>query len=96
MKDFLIVLLEAINFNLALISTPIGGSNEILEDGKNGFILNLENGKRPSAENLKNLILEAINNKQLAEKQKLNAKKLLHFNFDESKNLSQYLEILNK
>ena len=90
------VLLEAINFNLALISTPIGGTNEILEDGKNGFILNLENGKRPSAENLKNLILEAINNRQLTEKQKLNAKKLLNFNFDESKNLSKYLEVLNK
>ena len=90
------VLLEAINFNLAIISTPIGGTNEILQDGKNGFILDLEKGIKPNSENLKNIILEVVNNKKLTEEKKVNAKKLLNSKFDESKNLYEYLEILNK
>ena len=90
------VLLEAINFDLAIISTPIGGTNEILQDGKNGFILDLEKGIKPNSENLKNIILEVVNNKKLTEEKKVNAKKLLNSKFDESKNLYEYLEILNK
>ena len=90
------VLLEAINFDLAIISTPIGGTNEILQDGKNGFILDLEKGIKPNSKNLKNIILEAVNNKKLTEEKKVNAKKLLNSKFDESKNLYEYLEILNK
>ena len=90
------VLLEAINYDLSVISTPIGGSNEILQDGKNGYVLNLEKGKKPNAENLKNIILETINQKELTEDKKKNAKKLLHSIFDESKNLPKYLEILTK
>ena len=90
------VLLEAINFDLAIISTPIGGTNEILQDGKNGFILDLEKGIKPNSENLKNIILEVVNNKKLTEEKKVSAKKLLNSKFDESKNLYEYLEILNK
>ena len=90
------VLLEAINFDLAIISTPIGGTNEILQDGKNGFILDLEKGIKPNSENLKNIILEVVNNKKLTEEKKANAKILLNSKFDESKNLYEYLEILNK
>ena len=90
------VLLEAINFDLAIISTPIGGTNEILQDGKNGYILDLEKGIKPNSENLKNIILEVVNNKKLTEEKKVNAKKLLNSKFDESKNLYEYLEILNK
>ena len=90
------VLLEAINFDLAIISTPIGGTNEILQDGKNGFILDLEKGIKPNSKNEKNIILEAVNNKKLTEEKRVNAKKLLNSKFDESKNLYEYLEILNK
>ena len=90
------VLLEAINFDLAIISTPIGGTNEILQDGKNGFILDLEKGIKPNSKNLKNIILEAVNNKKLTEEKRVNAKKILNSKFDESKNLYEYLEILNK
>ena len=90
------VLLEAINYDLSIISTPIGGSNEILQDGKNGYVLNLEKGKKPNTENLKNIILETINKKELTEDKKKNAKKLLYSVFDESKNFPKYLEILTK
>ena len=90
------VLLEAINYDLSVISTPIGGSNEILQDGKNGYVLNLEKGKKPNTENLKNIILETINKKELTEDKKKNAKMLLHSIFDENKNFPKYLEILTK
>ena len=90
------VLLEAINYDLTLISTPIGGSNEILQDGQNGYVLDLEKGKKPNTENLKNIILETINKKELTEDKKKNAKKLLYSVFDESKNFPKYLEILTK
>ena len=90
------VLLEAINFDLSVISTPIGGSNEILQDGKNGYVLNLEKGKKPNTENLKNIILETINKKELTEDKKKNAKMLLNSIFDENKNFPKYLEILTK
>ena len=90
------VLLEAINYDLTVISTPIGGSNEILQDGKNGYVLNLEKGKKPNTENLKNIILETINKKELTEAKKKNEKILLRSVFDESKNFPKYLEILTK
>ena len=67
-----------------------------MQDGKNGYVLNLEKGKKPNSENLKNIILETINQKELTEDKKKNAKKLLHSIFDESKNLPKYLEILTK
>ena len=67
-----------------------------MQDCKNGYVLNLEKGKKPNSENLKNIILETINQKELTEDKKKNAKKLLHSIFDESKNLPKYLEILTK
>ena len=40
-------LLEAISHNLSIISTPIGGTNEILEDNTNGWTVDLVDGKIP-------------------------------------------------
>ena len=87
------VLLEAMNHELLVISTPIGGSNEILEDGKNGLILDLIDGKKPSSEYLNQLILKSINNKELRDEKIINAKNLLHNKFDESKNFQEYLKV---
>ena len=67
-----------------------------MQDGKNGYVLNLEKGKKPNTENLKNIILETINKKELTEEKKKNAKILLSSVFDESKNFPKYLEILTK
>ena len=67
-----------------------------MQDGKNGYVLNLEKGKKPNTENLKNIILETINKKELTEEKKKNAKILLRSVFDESKNFPKYLEILTK
>ena len=87
------VLLEAMNYELLVISTPIGGSNEILEDGKNGLILDLIDGKKPSSEYLNQLILKSIKNKELRDEKIINAKYLLHNKFDESKNFQEYLKV---
>lgn len=87
------VLLEAMNYELLVISTPIGGSNEILEDGKNGLILDLIDGKKPNSEYLKHLILKSIKNKELRDEKIINAKYLLHNKFDESKNFQEYLKV---
>ena len=87
------VLLEAINYDLNIISTPIGGSNEILKDGENGFVLELINGKKPDPKKLNEIVVQVIENNNLASKKKLNAKKCLQTNFDENKNFLQYLEI---
>ena len=51
------VILEAISHNLSIISTPIGGSNEILMDGKNGWVWELKNNFIPE----KNELVEIIN-----------------------------------
>ncbi len=87
------VLLEAINYELLVISTPIGGSNEILEDGKNGLILDLIEGKKPSSSYLYQLILKIIDNKDLQNEKIGNAKYLLQNKFDESKNFQEYLKV---
>ena len=42
------VILEAMSYNLSIISTPIGGTNEIIQDGKNGWVWELENNFKPS------------------------------------------------
>ena len=87
------VLLEAINFNLTLVSTPIGGSNEVLENGKNGWILELVDGAKPDPINLSRIIIDIKNSNESRERKKSNAKNLLIEKFDEEKNLIKYLEV---
>ena len=87
------VLLEAINYNLTLISTPIGGSNEVLEDGKNGWVLDLVDGVKPDPTNLYSIIMDIKTSTQLRERKISNAKNLLKEKFDEDENLMKYLEV---
>ncbi len=87
------VLLEAINYNLTLISTPIGGSNEVLENGKNGWVLNLVDGVKPDPINLYSIIMDIENSTESRERKMSSAKKLLKKKFDEDENLMKYLEV---
>tara|TARA_B100000902_G_scaffold189786_1_gene181519 strand:- start:10677 stop:11816 length:1140 start_codon:yes stop_codon:yes gene_type:complete len=87
------VLLEAINYNLTLVSTPIGGSNEVLENGKNGWILQLVDGLKPDPINLCAILVDVKNSNESRESKKLNAKNLLIEKFDEEQNLLKYLEV---
>ena len=88
------VILEAINFNLSIISTPIGGTNEILLNGKNGWVLNLKEDKAPDEFDLQELIKCVIESKAIDKEKILSAKKYIINNFDEDKNLNKYIQLL--
>ena len=90
------VILEAINFNLSIISTPIGGTNEILLDGKNGWILRLKDEKAPNEFDLQEIIYELVDNKTKSNNLIHNAKEYLIENFDEDKNLNKYIELFKQ
>lgn len=90
------VILEAINFNLSIISTPIGGTNEILLDGKNGWILKLKDKKAPDEFDLQEIIYELVDNKTKSNNLIHNAKEYLIENFDEDKNLNNYIELFKQ
>ena len=88
------VLLEALNYQLSIISTPIGGSNEILKNGENGWILELVDGIKPDSRELVRIIKEVLNDdKSRIEKIEQGAK-ILKSKFDEEKNLNEYLKVL--
>ena len=88
------VILEAINFNMTIISTPIGGTNEILLDGKNGWLVELKNNKSPDAFELKQMIVNVLENRKIDNEKKLNAKKYIIDNFDQEKNLNKYIQLI--
>ena len=88
------VILEAINFNLSIISTPIGGTNEILLNGKNGWVLNLKEDKAPDEFDLQELIKYVVESKAEDKEKILSAKNYIIHNFDEEKNLSKYIQLL--
>ena len=90
------VILEAINFNLSIISTPIGGTNEILLDGKNGWILKLKDKKAPDEFDLQEIIYELVDNKTKSNNLIHNAKEYLIENFDEDKNLNKYIKLFKQ
>ena len=88
------VILEAMSHNLSIISTPIGGTNEVIQDGKNGWIWELENNFKPN----KNNLIEIFNNLKLNSSddinKRTNAQNLLFSTFDEDKNFQMYLELV--
>ena len=88
------VILEAINFNLSIISTPIGGTNEILLNGKNGWVLNLKEDKAPDEYDLQELIKNVVESRAVDKEKILSAKKYIINNFDEEKNLNKYIQLL--
>lgn len=90
------VILEAISHNLSIISTPIGGTNEVLMNGRNGWIWELHNSFKPEKEDLLYIIQELANNMEKDSLLKKNASKHLQKLFNEEQNLKTYLEILRK
>lgn len=88
------VILEAMSHNLSIISTPIGGTNEVIQDGKNGWVWELENNFKPN----KNNLIEIFNNLKLNSSddinKRTNAQNLLFSTFDEDKNFQMYLDLV--
>ncbi len=66
-------LLEAISHNLSIVSTPIGGTNEILENNTNGWTVDLIEGKYPSEQQIAIKVLNILNNKREDEPKTNNA-----------------------
>ena len=89
------VILEAINYNLSVISTPIGGTNEVLNNGKYGWILPLINGKKPNSDELVQIIKQIDKSKEKDRQIKEAAFRMLKEKFDEDINLNKYLETIH-
>ena len=79
---------------ISLISTPIGGSNEVLEGGKNGWLIDLVEGKRPDPIQLSEVMLEVMKSKQSRDIKIKSAKNILKEKFDEENNFNEYIRLL--
>ena len=66
---------------------------EVLESGKNGWILELVDGVKPDPYSLFSIIIDIKNSNDAREIKLSNAKNLLKEKFDEDKNLIKYLEV---
>jgi len=86
-------ILEAGSFGLPVISTPVGGIPEVIEDGVNGYLI--EPG---DIEALKDRLLLLANGPELREKMGKNLKILIGEKFNEKKMVNQinfiYQELL--
>jgi glycosyltransferase involved in cell wall biosynthesis len=89
-------LLEAISYNLSIISTPIGGTNEILKDNTNGWTINLVKGKFPSETDIANKIMYILENKNEDFEKKERARNLLQSQFNKEENFNLYLKIIEE
>ena len=87
-------LLEAISFNLSIVSTPIGGTNEILENGKNGWVIDLFEGKYPKEKYIVEKVLQILNNYEEDKLKKANAQKLLEEKFNIIENFKEYIDVI--
>lgn len=89
-------LLEAISYNLSIISTPIGGTNEILEDNTNGWTIDLVEGKFPSETDIASKINYILENKKEDFEKKELARNLLMNRFNKEENFNLYIEIIEE
>lgn len=84
------ILLEAMHFNLPIITTAIGGNSEIIEHNLNGLLVEYNNKKE-----FKKAIFDLWENKKLQKKFQENSKKVLEkFTFEQM--IKNTLEILFK
>ena len=88
------VILEAINHSLTIISTPIGGTNEILRNGECGWVLPLVQGKKPNSEDIVRIVKEVLRNGDKDQAMKEAALEMIDLEFNEDKNLKKYLEYI--
>lgn len=84
-----LVLFEAMKFKKTVISTKVGGVEDLIKDNINGFIAINENDM---AEKI-NIIMK---NHELKKTFEMNANKLYIENFSDNKVYDEYIEIINK
>ena len=81
--------LEAINYEVPILSTEVGGCKDLLNDGERGFIIPIPPHKKIIAEN----ILFIINNKEESTKRAGAAKAFISKEYNFSVQANQYMEI---
>ena len=81
--------LEAINYEVPILSTEVGGCKDLLNDGERGFIIPIPPDKKIIAEN----ILFIINNKEESTKKADAAKAFISKDYNFSVQANQYMEI---
>ena len=81
--------LEAINYEVPILSTEVGGCKDLLNDGERGFIIPIPPDKKIIAEN----ILFIINNKEESTKRADAAKAFISKEYNFSVQASKYMEI---
>ena len=84
--------LEAINYEVPILSTEVGGCKDLLNDGERGFIISLPPDKKIIAEN----IIFIINNKDEATKRAHAAKAFINNEYNFSVQANQYMEIFQQ
>ena len=84
--------LEAINYEVPILSTEVGGCKDLLNDGERGFIIPLPPDKQIIAEN----IIFIINNKDEATKRAVAAKTFISEEYNFLVQANQYMEIFQQ
>ncbi|MDA9645691.1 glycosyltransferase family 4 protein [Candidatus Actinomarina] len=84
--------LEAINYEVPILSTEAGGCKDLLNDGERGFIISSPPNKNQIAENIKFI----INNKDEAIKRAAVAKTYISKKYNFSAQAKVYMEIIQK
>ena len=68
----------------------------MIENGKNGWLIDLVNGVKPDPIDLSKIIVDVINSKDSRDEKMSNAKNLLNTKFDEEVNLLEYLKVFQQ
>ena len=84
--------LEAINYEIPILSTEVGGCKDLLNDGERGFIIPIPPDKKIIAEN----IIYIINNKDEATKRADAAKVFISKEYSFLVQATQYMEIFQQ
>ena len=87
-------LLEAISHNLSIVSTPIGGTNEILENNTNGWTIDLVNGNYPDEKDIARKISYLQENQEEDINKKYKASLLLKKQFNKEINFQEYIKTI--
>ena len=83
------ILLEAMAYGLPIVTNSVGAVNEIIEDGKDGYIA-------PTGKAYLESLLNLMNNYDLRSKVGQNARRSVETKFDWSKIVDSYIEIYKK
>jgi glycosyltransferase involved in cell wall biosynthesis len=83
-----ISVMEAASIGLPIIATDVGGTREIIEDGKTGFLI-----KAGDAEQLEHKLLGLLTNTDLREELGRNARIFVKQKFDWDKIAEKYIEL---